>query len=46
MAIALNILIIDDDKVDSITIIRSISKSGIIADVETAFSAKEAIEKI
>lgn len=46
MAVALNILIIDDDKVDSITIIRSISKSGIIADVETAFSAKEAIEKI
>jgi signal transduction histidine kinase/CheY-like chemotaxis protein/HPt (histidine-containing phosphotransfer) domain-containing protein len=46
MAIALKILIIDDDKVDSITIIRSISHSGIIADVETAFSAKEGIEKI
>ncbi|WP_035671147.1 response regulator [Flavobacterium sp. 83] len=46
MAIALKILIIDDDKVDSITIIRSISHSGIIADVESAFSAKEGIEKI
>ncbi|MFV5697939.1 response regulator [Flavobacterium sp. ZT3R17] len=46
MAVALKILIIDDDKVDSITIIRSISHSGIIADVETAFSAKEGIEKI
>ncbi|MFV5692717.1 response regulator [Flavobacterium sp. LT1R49] len=46
MATALKILIIDDDKVDSITIIRSISHSGIIADVESAFSAKEGIEKI
>ncbi|MFV8340894.1 response regulator [Flavobacterium sp. XS2P39] len=46
MAVALKILIIDDDKVDSITIIRSISHSGIIADVESAFSAKEGIEKI
>lgn len=46
MAVALKILIIDDDKVDSITIIRSISHSGIIADVATAFSAKEGIEKI
>ncbi|MFV5685253.1 response regulator [Flavobacterium sp. GB2R13] len=46
MAVALKILIIDDDKVDSITIIRSISHSGINADVEPAFSAKEGIEKI
>jgi signal transduction histidine kinase/CheY-like chemotaxis protein/HPt (histidine-containing phosphotransfer) domain-containing protein len=46
MAVALKILIIDDDRVDSITIIRSISHSGIIADVESAFSAKEGIEKI
>jgi signal transduction histidine kinase/CheY-like chemotaxis protein len=46
MAVPLKILIIDDDKVDSITIIRSISHSGIIADVESAFSAKEGIEKI
>lgn len=46
MAVALKILLIDDDKVDSITIVRSISHSGIIADVESAFSAKEGIEKI
>ncbi|TDD76966.1 response regulator [Flavobacterium caseinilyticum] len=46
MANALKILIIDDDKVDLVTIIRSISHSGIIADVESAFSAKEGIEKI
>lgn len=46
MAVALKILIIDDDKVDSITIIRSISQSGIVADVDSAFSAKEGIEKI
>lgn len=46
MAVTLKILIIDDDKVDTVTIIRSISHSGIIADVESAFSAKEAIEKI
>lgn len=46
MATALKILIIDDDKVDLITINRSISHSGIIADVENAFSAKEAIKKL
>lgn len=46
MAVTLKILIIDDDKVDTVTIIRSISHSGIIADVENAFSAKEGIEKI
>jgi signal transduction histidine kinase/CheY-like chemotaxis protein len=46
MAISLNILVIDDDKVDLITIIRSISHSGILADVESAFSAKDGIEKI
>jgi signal transduction histidine kinase/CheY-like chemotaxis protein/HPt (histidine-containing phosphotransfer) domain-containing protein len=46
MAAALNILVIDDDKVDLITIIRSISQSGILADVESAFSAKNGIEKI
>jgi len=46
MATALKILIIDDDKVDLITINRSISQSGIIAQVENAYSAKEAIEKL
>ncbi|MEZ7500103.1 response regulator [Flavobacterium sp. Arc3] len=46
MAVALNILVIDDDKVDLITIIRSISHSGILANVESAFSAKDGIEKI
>lgn len=46
MAEALKILIIDDDKVDLITINRSISQSGIIAHVENAFSAKDGIEKI
>lgn len=46
MAVALKILVIDDDKVDLITIIRSISHSGIVADVESAFSAKDGIEKI
>lgn len=46
MAVTLKILIIDDDKVDTVTIIRSISHSGIIADVENAFSAQEGIENI
>lgn len=46
MASALKILIIDDDKVDLITINRSISQSGILANVENAFSAKDAMEKI
>ncbi|MFE3871114.1 response regulator [Flavobacterium sp. ZS1P70] len=46
MAVTLKILIIDDDKVDTVTIIRSISHSGIIADVESAFSARDGIEKI
>jgi signal transduction histidine kinase/HPt (histidine-containing phosphotransfer) domain-containing protein len=46
MTVTLKILIIDDDKVDTVTIIRSISHSGIIADVENAFSAQEGIEKI
>ena len=46
MAIVLKILIIDDDKVDSTTISRSISQSGIIAEVDSVFSAKEGIEMI
>jgi signal transduction histidine kinase/CheY-like chemotaxis protein/HPt (histidine-containing phosphotransfer) domain-containing protein len=46
MAIALKILIIDDDNVDSLSIIRSISQSGILADVDNAFSAKEGVEKV
>lgn len=46
MAVTLKILIIDDDKVDTITIVRSILHSGINADVENAFSARDAIEKI
>ncbi|MFE3866610.1 response regulator [Flavobacterium sp. LS2P90] len=46
MTVTLKILIIDDDKVDTVTIVRSISHSGIIANVENAFSAKEGIEKI
>ncbi|UQD56515.1 hybrid sensor histidine kinase/response regulator [Flavobacterium sp. K5-23] len=45
MTKALKILIIDDDNVDSITIIRSISQSGIIAKVESVFSGKEGLEK-
>ena len=46
MAVTLKILIIDDDKVDMVTIVRSISHSGIIADIENAFSAQDGIEKI
>ena len=46
MAFVLKILIIDDDKVDSTTISRSISQSGIIAEVDSIFSAKEGIEMI
>lgn len=46
MALVLKILIIDDDKIDSITISRSISQSGIIAEVDSVFSAKEGMEKI
>ncbi|MFV8443112.1 response regulator [Flavobacterium sp. LB2P44] len=46
MALVLKILIIDDDKIDSITISRSISQSGIIAEVDSVFSAEEGIEKI
>ncbi|MBP4143004.1 response regulator [Flavobacterium sp. P4023] len=43
MAVVLKILIMDDDKIDSITISRSIAQSGIIADVDTVFSAKEGL---
>ena len=46
MANVLKILIIDDDKVDYITISRSISQSGILAEVESVFSSKEGLEKI
>lgn len=46
MAQVIRILIIDDDKIDAITITRSISQSGIIAEVDSVFSAKEGIEKI
>lgn len=46
MSVTLKILIIDDDKVDMVTILRSISHSGIIADVESAFSARDGIEKV
>jgi CheY-like chemotaxis protein len=46
MTTALKILIIDDDKVDSIAIVRSISRSDIIAEVDSAFSAKEGFEKM
>lgn len=46
MALILKILIIDDDKIDSMTISRSIAKSGIIAEVDSVFSADEVIEKI
>ena len=42
----LKILIIDDDKIDSITIIRSISRSDINAEIESAYSAKEGFEKL
>ena len=41
-----NILVIDDDKVDAMALNRSISKSGILADVVVAFSEKEAIIKL
>ena len=43
MAVVLKILIMDDDKIDSITISRSIAQSGIIADVDSVFSAKEGL---
>ena len=46
MTFVLKILIIDDDKVDSTTICRSISQSGIVAEVDSVFSANEGIEKI
>lgn len=46
MTVVLKILIIDDDKVDSTTISRSISQSGIVAEVDSVFSAKEGIEMI
>jgi DNA-binding NtrC family response regulator len=46
MRVTLKILIIDDDKVDMVTILRSISHSGIIADVESVFSARDGIEKV
>lgn len=42
----LKILVIDDDKVDAMALNRSISKSGILADVVVAFSEKEAIIKL
>lgn len=46
MTVVLKILIIYDDKVDSTTISRSISQSGIVAEVDSVFSAKEGIEMI
>ena len=46
MSVDLKILIIDDDKIDSITISRSILQSGIKAEVDTIFSAREGIEKL
>jgi signal transduction histidine kinase/DNA-binding response OmpR family regulator len=46
MAFPLKILSIDDDEIDSMALRRSISQSGIIADVESAYSAKEGLEKI
>jgi signal transduction histidine kinase/DNA-binding response OmpR family regulator len=46
MAVPLKILSIDDDEIDSIALRRSISQSGIIADVESAFTAKEGFAKI
>lgn len=46
MAVPLKILSIDDDQIDCIALKRSISQSGIIADVESAYSAKEGFEKI
>ena len=42
----LKVLIIDDDKVDAITIVRSVSKSDINAEMDTAYSAKEGFEKL
>ena len=42
----LKILVIDDDKVDTMALIRSISKSGILADVVNSFSSKDAISKL
>lgn len=46
MAVPLKILSIDDDQIDSMALKRSISQSGIIANVESAYSAKEGLEKI
>lgn len=46
MAVPLKILSIDDDEIDSMALKRSISQSGIIAEVDSAYSAKEGLEKI
>jgi signal transduction histidine kinase/CheY-like chemotaxis protein/HPt (histidine-containing phosphotransfer) domain-containing protein len=46
MAVPLKILSIDDDQIDSMALKRSISQSGIIADLQSAYSAKEGLEKI
>ena len=40
----LKVLIIDDDKVDAITIVRSIKKSDIIADMDSAYSEKRVLK--
>ena len=42
----LKILIIDDDKIDAISIVRSISRSEILAEIDSATSAKEGFEKL
>lgn len=42
----LKILIIDDDKIDAISIVRSISRSEILAEIDSAASVKEGFEKL
>ncbi|MBC5838269.1 response regulator [Flavobacterium muglaense] len=46
MTKALKILTIDDDKIDALSIVRSISKSDINAEIDSAYSAKEGFEKL
>lgn len=46
MTHSLKILIIDDDKVDAIAIVRSITRSDIDAEIDSAHSAKEGFQKL
>lgn len=46
MTHSLKILIIDDDKVDATAIVRSITRSDIDAEIDSAHSAKEGFQKL